>query len=165
MSFRTSYPMKQHGAGVSTRRGRLGALVLAAAVCHATWNYLVKRVNGGPELVWLFSFLAALLYLPLAVAGLVIEQPVMGWREIAVCVASALLHLGYFLLLQQGYRRGDLSLVYPTARATGPFLSTFFAVVFLGEVSAWPLRVAQATFISPSERSTIRTSSPLRRRM
>lgn len=44
-----------------------------------------------------------------------------------------MLHLGYFLLLQVGYRKGDLSLVYPTARATGPFLSTAFAVVVLGE--------------------------------
>ena len=35
--------------------------------------------------------------------------------------------------MQQGYRKGDLSLVYPTARASGPFLSTLFAVAFLGE--------------------------------
>ena len=32
-----------------------------------------------------------------------------------------------------GYRNGDLSLVYPMARATGPLLSTTFAVFFLGE--------------------------------
>lgn len=109
------------------------ALVLAAACCHATWNLLVKRVGGGPELVWLFSFVSVLLYLPLAVAVVVFEDPVLGWREIAFCLGSALLHMGYFLLLQQGYRRGDLSLVYPTARATGPLLSTLFAVLVLGE--------------------------------
>ena len=27
------------------------ALVLTAAFYHATWNYFVKRINGGPELV------------------------------------------------------------------------------------------------------------------
>ena len=43
------------------------------------------------------------------------------------------LHLAYVLLLQAGYRNGDLSLVYPMARATGPLLSTTFAVFFLGE--------------------------------
>ena len=42
------------------------ALVLAAAVCHATWNYFVKRINAGPELVWLFSMLSVLIYFPLA---------------------------------------------------------------------------------------------------
>lgn len=109
------------------------ALVLAAACCHATWNFLVKRVNGGPELVWLFSAITVVLYLPVAIAVVVIQKPVLGWYEIGFCLASALLHLAYFLLLQQGYRKGDLSLVYPTARATGPFLATTFAVVILGE--------------------------------
>ena len=27
------------------------ALVIAAAFCHATWNYHVKRINGGAELI------------------------------------------------------------------------------------------------------------------
>ena len=110
------------------------ALVLAAAGCHATWNLLVKRVAGGPELVWLFSAVSVLLYLPLAVGVIVIETPDLGWYELGACLISALLHMAYFLLLQQGYRRGDLSLVYPTARATGPLLSTVFAVLVLGEV-------------------------------
>jgi drug/metabolite transporter (DMT)-like permease len=109
------------------------ALVLAAAVCHATWNFFVKRINGGPELVWLFSVLSAVLYLPVALFILIAQRPVLGLYEVAAITGSAILHLGYFLLLQQGYRRGDLSLVYPTARATGPCLATAFAVVILGE--------------------------------
>ena len=43
------------------------ALVLTAAFCHATWNYFVKRINGGPELVWLFSSVAMIIYLPVTV--------------------------------------------------------------------------------------------------
>lgn len=115
------------------------ALVLTASVCHATWNLLVKRINGGPELVWLFSVISAALYLPVAIGVYLIEQPMLGWTEIGFCIASALLHMGYFLLLQQGYRKGDLSLVYPTARATGPFLSTVFAVLILGEQLTIPI--------------------------
>jgi drug/metabolite transporter (DMT)-like permease len=109
------------------------ALVLAAACCHATWNFFVKRINGGPELVWLFSVISVVIYLPVALFILIVEKPALGLFEIAFVAGSAVLHLGYFLLLQQGYRKGDLSLVYPTARATGPCLSTAFAVVFLGE--------------------------------
>ncbi|MCP5371227.1 MAG: EamA family transporter [Hyphomicrobiales bacterium] len=109
------------------------ALVLAAAGCHATWNLLVKRVNGGPEMVWLFSVIAALLYLPVAVWIVVVQQPVLGPRELAFCAVSSALHMAYFLLLQRGYRHGDLSLVYPTARATGPLLSGIVAVVLFGE--------------------------------
>lgn len=114
-------------------------LVLAAACCHATWNYLVKRISGGPELVWLFSVIAAALYMPLAVWAWLGNQTVFGATEIAFCIVSASLHLAYFLLLQQGYRHGDLSLVYPTARATGPLLSTAFAVIVLGEHLTWPV--------------------------
>ena len=46
---------------------------------------------------------------------------------------SALIHLAYVLILQRGYRVGDLSLVYPLARGTGPTLSTFTAILVLGE--------------------------------
>ena len=74
-----------------------------------------------------------IIYLPVAVYIWIIEQPIFGIWELAFIAGSAVLHLGYFLLLQAGYRKGDLSLVYPTARATGPFLSTAFAVVVLGE--------------------------------
>ncbi len=108
------------------------ALVLTAAFCHAIWNFFVKRINAGPELVWLFSALSVVIYLPLAVwigAGI----PLFDATQMLFIAGSAALHLGYFLLLQIGYRKGDLSLVYPTARATGPLLSTCFAVLFLGE--------------------------------
>ena len=46
---------------------------------------------------------------------------------------SGTIHLAYFVTLQRGYREGDLSLVYPLARGTGPTLSTAAAVLFLGE--------------------------------
>ncbi len=109
------------------------ALVLAAAVCHATWNFQVKRIAGGAELIWLFSIVSAAIYLPLAMAILIIQKPEFGPWQIVFTAGSATLHLGYFLLLQTGYRKGDLSLVYPTARATGPLVSTSLAVLFLGE--------------------------------
>ena len=107
-------------------------LVLAAAVCHATWNIFVKRINAGAELVWLFSVVSLVLYLPLAIwVGL--SWTGLTFLTFTAIAVSTLIHLGYFLLLQTGYRRGDLSLVYPTARATGPLLSTTMAVLILGE--------------------------------
>ena len=109
-------------------------LVLAAAFCHAIWNFFVKRINSGPELVWLFSIISVSLYLPVAIAIVVATSTsIFGPRELVFVGGSVVLHLGYFLLLQQGYRRGDLSLVYPTARATGPLLSTLVATIVLNE--------------------------------
>jgi drug/metabolite transporter (DMT)-like permease len=107
-------------------------LVLAAACCHATWNFFVKRMNGGPELVWLFSVVSVVVYLPAAVYALALNRTPFGPWELLFFAGSVVLHLAYFLLLQRAYKTGDLSLVYPTARATGPFLSTIFAVIFLG---------------------------------
>ena len=109
------------------------ALVLTAAFCHATWNYFVKSINGGPELVWLFSSVPMIIYLPVAVYIWIIGQPIFGVWELAFIAGGAVLHLGNFLLPQAGYRKDDLSLVYPTTQATGPFLSTAFAVIVLGE--------------------------------
>ena len=46
---------------------------------------------------------------------------------------SGALHALYFVLLQRGYAAGDLSLVYPLARGTGPLLSGTAAIAFLDE--------------------------------
>ena len=108
-------------------------LVFAAAFCHATWNYYVKRINGGPELVWLISILSIIFYLPAVLYILWDGASNFGIFEFLCVMISSLIHLGYFLLLQRGYKKGDLSLVYPIARSTGPFISTAFAVVFLQE--------------------------------
>ena len=108
-------------------------LVLSAAVCHASWNVLAKRIHGGAELVWLYSTLSSLIYLPFAIwvfAGMSESLTMMGWLFIA---GSAVLHLVYIVLLQAGYRHGDLSLVYPTARSLGPLVAMVLAVVFLSE--------------------------------
>ena len=123
------------------------SLVLAAAFCHATWNFYVKKINGGAELVWLFSLIACVLYLPAAIYIFIQEAPSFGWIEFAFILGSSVLHIGYFLLLQAGYRNGDLSLVYPTARATGPVLSVSFAVIFLGEAITLQIALGAALIV------------------
>jgi len=122
-------------------------LVLAAALSHATWNFLLKRVNGGAELVWLFSMMTAVLYLPAVIAVLATEDRHLGPEQALFIIGSALLHLAYFLLLQVGYRKGDLSLVYPTARAVGPLLSVSFAVAFLGETPSLQIVIGGGAII------------------
>ena len=108
-------------------------LVLGAAVIHATWNLLAKRVGGGPAFVWLFGSVSSLLYAPLAAAVVFVVRPHIGAMQLIFIVGTAVLHLVYFLMLQGGYRLGDLSLVYPLARGTGPMLSSAAAIVFFGE--------------------------------
>lgn len=108
-------------------------LVLAGAVVHALWNLIAKRVEAGAAFVCLFSLVAVCVYLPLAVAIVLWQHPHIGPIQLIFIGGTAVLHTGYFLALQQGYRLGDLSLVYPLARGTGPMLTTVAAIAFFGE--------------------------------
>lgn len=108
-------------------------LILAAAFIHATWNLLNKRASGHATFTWVVAVLSAVFYAPVAVAAVLFWQAQVGWVEIGLMAGSAALHTGYFVLLNEGYRAGDLSLVYPLARGTGPLLSTAAAILFLGE--------------------------------
>jgi len=109
------------------------ALVLAAAFVHASWNYFLKRSGGGTVFVWLFATLSALIYAPLAALVIWWQQPEFGWVHFGLMFASAALHTGYYLLLDRGYRSGDLSVVYPLARGTGPLITILCAVLLLQE--------------------------------
>lgn len=122
------------------------ALLVAAAFMHATWNLLAKRVGGGPPFVWLFATCSTLIYAPLVLLVLLVQQPELGPSQFLFMGGSAVLHLSYFLTLQQGYRVGDLSLVYPLARGTGPTLATIGAIVILGEHPG-PIALAGAALV------------------
>jgi drug/metabolite transporter (DMT)-like permease len=108
-------------------------LILGAAVIHATWNLITKQASGHATFTWIVAVLSALFYAPATIAIIEIWQLKFSFVEVGMMVGSAALHTGYFLLLNQGYRVGDLSLVYPLARGTGPLLSTVAAIIFLGE--------------------------------
>ena len=109
------------------------ALILAAAFIHASWNYFLKRSGGGTVFVWLFATLSALIYAPLAAFVIWWQQPEFGWVHFGLMFASAVLHTAYYLLLDRGYRSGDLSVVYPLARGTGPLITILCAVLLLQE--------------------------------
>jgi drug/metabolite transporter (DMT)-like permease len=108
-------------------------LILAAAVTHATWNFLNKRASGHATFTWLVAVLSALLYAPATITIIEVWEIQITFVTIGLMAGSAALHTGYFVLLNQGYRAGDLSLVYPLARGTGPLLSSLAAIAFLGE--------------------------------
>ena len=108
-------------------------LILTAAFIHATWNFLAKRASGHATFTWLFAVLSAVFYTPVAVALFFFYGASIDSVTIGFMAGSAVLHSAYFVLLNQGYRAGDLSLVYPLARGTGPLLSSIAAILFLGE--------------------------------
>jgi drug/metabolite transporter (DMT)-like permease len=110
-------------------------LVLTAGLFHALWNLLAKRAGGGgAPFVWLYTALSALLYTPVVTAPVfILGETHMSAVGLLFVLGTAVLHTGYFLSLQKGYAVGDLSLVYPLARGTGPLLASAAAIAIFGE--------------------------------
>jgi drug/metabolite transporter (DMT)-like permease len=114
------------------------SFVLAAAVLHAGWNLAAKRIrSGGTQFVWLYYTVSAVILLPVTVVLLIVEPQRPQWSWLLAAVVTSVLHVAYGVVLQRGYRVGDLSVVYPVARGTGPLLSVLAAVVVLGERPGW----------------------------
>jgi drug/metabolite transporter (DMT)-like permease len=107
--------------------------VLLAATAHATWNLYAKKAARSRHFVWLYSVGSLVLYAPVIVWIGIQQRPHFEERHYLALAATSVLHLGYSLSLQAGYRASDLSLVYPIARGFGPLLSFTGAVLLLGE--------------------------------
>jgi len=110
------------------------ALVIAAALLHALWNIVAKKAGGNHHFALLSVLFTVVLWAPVALAfGAVSEAQRWGTGEWLVLAASALLHVLYFTVLLTGYRKADLTVVYPVARGSGPLLASLGALVVLGE--------------------------------
>ena len=110
-------------------------LILTAAVAHASWNLFSKQAAAGGAVcfVWLFFTAGAVLYAPVAVIVLVVSHPRLAGLPVVFMAGTAIIHIGYALLLQNGYRLGDLSVVYPIGRGSGALLAAAAGIVLLGE--------------------------------
>lgn len=110
-------------------------LVLTAALLHATWNLAVKGAGGGDRVgfVWLYIVACSALWAPVGVVWVVVTGERPTWWWLVGPLVSALVHIVYQLVLQRGYAEGDLNLVYPLARGSGPLLTFVFALVVLGQ--------------------------------
>lgn len=122
------------------------ALILASAGIHAAWNLLTKRLPGGAESVWLFTLVAVVFYAPLAAVTLAITGFRPHGPDWIFLLGTGILQALYFTLLRRGYAAGDLSVVYPLARGTGPLMATLLAVIVIGERPS-PMTVAGAIIV------------------
>ncbi len=113
------------------------ALVLVAALLHATWNIAAKKSGGGDAFMLMGAVMVGVLWAPLALYVGWTELPQWGWREWALVLATTLVHLSYYRTLLRGYREADLTVVYPVARGTGPLITVVAAIALLGEPLTW----------------------------
>lgn len=109
------------------------ALILVGAVIHAGWNIVAKKAQGDTRFTFFSGLLMAVVWTPLAGWIGWDVLPTWGLTEWALMTASGFVHWVYFVCLLTGYRKSDLTVVYPLARGSAPLLSSTLAVVVFGE--------------------------------
>ncbi len=126
------------------------SLVLTAALLHASWNYLLKKCGGGIGVLTLSAIVATVALTPFSLYLIFANHFTFTPIMVGVIAGSGVLHMIYFLLLDRAYRSGgDLSVVYPLARATGPLLTIVVATLIFNErMSALALTGAVLILIS-----------------
>ena len=106
-------------------------IVILAAFFHAGWNFLAKKSQQKLAFIWWFLLIAIIGYLPMFLyfwPQLTVSPA--GW---ACIVATGILHALYFWFMGGAYERGDLSLVYPLSRGSGPLFVPILAIIILQE--------------------------------
>ena len=110
------------------------ALVITAAVLHASWNYLLKKCGGGIGVLALSAIVATTALTPFSLYLIFANDVDFTPLNLVAIIGGGVLHMIYYLLLDRAYRSGgDLSVVYPLARATGPLLTIIVATLIFGE--------------------------------
>ncbi len=104
------------------------ALVLSAAFMHASWNAIVK--NAGDRALTLAA--VAAMHTIAGVLLIAVSEPPSS-ASLPPLFASTLIHYGYYWLIFQAYRLGDLSQVYPISRGLAPALVALGAFLIVGE--------------------------------
>lgn len=108
-------------------------LVLTGALIHALWNIAAKKAGGDSRFTFFAAFIMFVFWSPLCIWLGWNVVPTWGWLEWTVIAISGLVHWVYFICLLTGYRKSDLTVVYPVARGSGPLLSSGVAVIVFGE--------------------------------
>jgi uncharacterized membrane protein len=103
-------------------------LVLTAALLHAFWNAIVKAADDRAMTLAAVSLIHVLVGV-----ALIVTSPLPAPASWPSIVISTTVHYGYYALLFQAYRLGDLSQVYPISRGMAPALVALGAFLLIGE--------------------------------
>lgn len=115
-------------------------LITISAFMHATWNLLGKRREPSVPFFFVAMLAATTLLAPVLLlnrAALAEIEPTI-W---ALILFSGFCQLIYFSGLANAYGRGDLSLVYPLARATPILLIAMLSILLRQGGSVGPVAV------------------------
>ncbi|WP_329338121.1 DMT family transporter [Streptomyces sp. NBC_00663] len=105
------------------------AAVLLAAVTHASWNAIAHKITD--KLVGFTLIAGGGMLIGLVMVPFVAIPAAGAWPYL---IASAVIHVVYYMLLMKSFRLGDFGQAYPIARGSAPLVVTLLAAVFAHEV-------------------------------
>ena len=104
------------------------AVVMAAALLHASWNAIVKSADD--KFLTTIMVTAAAAALSAAMLPFLTAPARASWPYAA---ASAVFQIAYFLLVARTYQIADMSQTYPLMRGTAPLIVAFASVFQMGD--------------------------------
>jgi drug/metabolite transporter (DMT)-like permease len=102
--------------------------VLVAALCHASWNAMIRL--KGDKIVSITLLVAGAALIALPGVFFVPLLPAAAWPYV---IASAIVHVGYNTFLALAYHHGELTRVYPLVRGSAPLTTLIVSLLFLNE--------------------------------
>ena len=106
-------------------------LILASAGFHASWNLLSKSKRPSMAFYMQASMTAAIMWLGMVCWGI----PKVNWSNVPsafyiMVVGSVICEVLYFTSLANTYRRADISMAYPMARALPVLFTAILTLLF-----------------------------------
>ena len=106
-------------------------LVLISSFIHAVRDLINKKSGDKLAFFWLYDLCAIIIYFPLFLYFLIKEFPTNP-IGLYIAMGAGIIHCFYWIFLAKSLETGDLSHVYPIARAA-PALVLILSVVILQE--------------------------------
>jgi uncharacterized membrane protein len=106
-------------------------ILIFAALLHALWNFVAKKISGNLAVIWMGLCGSSLLLIPVALV--LIFSGETAFPALPYIIATGLIHAAYFYFIGKSYEKGAISTVYPVSRGTGICGTAVVAILFLSE--------------------------------
>jgi uncharacterized membrane protein len=106
-------------------------ILIFAALFHALWNFVAKKISGNLAVIWMGLCGSSLLLIPVALVLIFSGEAVSP--ALPYVIATGLIHAAYFYYIGKSYEQGAISTVYPVARGAGVCGTAVVAVLLLSE--------------------------------
>jgi drug/metabolite transporter (DMT)-like permease len=103
------------------------AVIMLAAISHASWNALL-RAHNGVEILFGMTVLSGVV----GIVGVLLLPPISSDAAIFLAI-GAIFHIGSRLSSRLAYLHGDMSQVYPLLRGAIPVAVALLALLFVNE--------------------------------